>query len=366
MGRTNYFRIFAMLAFIVLAALSCKWTAESLYMWHPDLTIYGAWAIAVLSFVIASLCFSQLLKALDRNEDFYGKLFGRTGAFIIGLLGLVFFWMCVSLPTNTHTLLYGANIKTVMTQDLARTKGYLTNLKDNNLQIKLIENERDALNAQLRTKLRNMGDEMKKNRGLEGIGFRFNQILTEIEGILSSAIGRQVKINRVERPGRNMKEWTETYKTYQDAVWGNFEDYKSLCNDKIRRIKNTMGDVELRAKIENLKRAQDDINDMYSVNAEIIKAASNDLSKSYAYIKKNAEYLKFKSEADRARYTAEFPHTDAEDLLNVEEVVRDYVKTDRYKGMSYWILIAILVDIAGFVFFNIAFNKKNNNALSYN
>ena len=75
MGRTNYFRIFAMLAFIVLAALSCKWTAESLYMWHPDLTIYGAWAIAVLSFVIASLCFSQLLKCPRPQRGFLWQAF---------------------------------------------------------------------------------------------------------------------------------------------------------------------------------------------------------------------------------------------------------------------------------------------------
>ena len=365
MGRTNYFRIFAMLAFIVLAALSCKWTAESLYMWHPDLTIYGAWAIAVLSFVIASLCFSQLLKALDRNEDFYGKLFGRTGAFLIGLFGLVFFWVCVSLPTNTHTLLYGANIKTVLTQDIARTKGYLKDLKDNNLQIKNIENRRDALKSRISTNLQLLKDEIDHNK-LEGIGYRYNAALTEIEGILSEAIGEPVKIHRKERVGKNRSEWYSTHESYQKSVWESFKIYSNQCDDKIRRIKNAMGDYELKAKIINIGIAEQDINDMKTVSAKVIDAASNDLTKSYSYIKKNADYINFHSDADRARYTAEFPHTDAEDLLNVEEVVRDYVKTDRYKGMSYWILIAILVDIAGFVFFNIAFNKKNNNALSYN
>lgn len=365
MGRTNYFRIFAMLAFIVLAALSCKWTAESLYMWHPDLTIYGAWAIAVLSFVIASLCFSQLLKSLDRNEDFYGKLFGRTGAFIIGLLGLVFFWMCVSLPTNTHTLLYGANIKTVMIQDITRTKGYLTDLRDNNQQIKAIESKRDAMAALISTRLQAMQDEII-HPGHEGVGYRFNAIITNVEKILSEAIGKQVKIQRAERVGSNPREWNNTYKYYQTSVLANLDIYRRQCDEQIRRVQNAMNDDELRAKIQNLSIAQEDINEMEDVNTEVIKAASNDLSKAYAYIKKNADYLKFKTEEDKARYTAEFPHTDAEDLLNVEEVVRDYVKTDRYKGMSYWILIALLVDIAGFVFFNIAFNKKNNNALSYN
>ena len=365
MGRTNYFRLFAMLAFVVLAAMSCKWTAESLYMWHPDLTIAGAWAIAVFSFVIASLCFSQLLRALDRNEDFYGKLFGRGGAFAIGLFGLVFFWMCVSLHTNTHTLLYGANIKTVMTQDISRTKGYLTDLKDNNQQIKAIEADRDGLANLLSSRLQSMQDEII-HPSHEGIGYRFNSILTDVERILTNALGRQVKITRAERVGSTPREWNRTFEFYQAAINANFDIYSKKCDEKIRRVRQAMNDNELKAKIQNLSIAQEDINDMTGVNPEVIKAASNDLIKSYSYIKRNEQYLEFHSDEDKARYTAENLHTDAENLLNVEEVVRDYAKTDKYKGMSYWILIAILVDIAGFVFFNIAFSKKNNNALSYN
>lgn len=354
-----------MVAFIALAAMSCKWTSESLYMWHPDLTIYGAWTISILSFVIASLCFSQLLKALDRNEDFYGKLFGRTGAFIIGLLGLAFFWVCVSLPTNTHTLLYGANIKTVLTQDITRTKGYLNDLKNNNVQIKIIESQYDAVNTQVHSRLQAMQDEIR-HPGHEGIGYRFKLVLSDIEKILSQATGKQITIQRQERVGSNPREWYRTYQTYEYAVKANLNIYRRQCDEQIRKVREAMDDKELSIKIHNISLAQQDISEMQTVNSDVIRAASDDLSKCYSYIKKNAAYINFNSEEDRARYTAEYPHTDAEDLLNVEEVVQDYIKTDRYEGMSYWILIALLVDIAGFIFFNIAFNPKNNNALSYN
>lgn len=365
MGRTNYFRLFAMLAFVVLAAMSCKWTAESLYMWHSDLTIAGAWAIAVFSFVIASLCFSQLLRALDRNEDFYGKLFGRGGAFAIGLFGLVFFWMCVSLPTNTHTLLYGANIKTVMTQDISRTKGYLSDLKDNNLKIRDIEAKRNEVRDVVNSKLQNLRDEVIA-KGRKGIGPEFESILLDIENILQQAQGRKVEIVRASRAGHNLTEWLSTYNQYRTSVLAELNIYSNKCEGEILKIRKAMNDEELKKKIHNLGLAQLDINEMEGVNSAVIKAASTDLDGCYAYIRDKADYIEFRSDEDKARYTAENLHTDAENLLNVEEVVRDYATTNKYKGMSYWILIAVLVDIAGFVFFNIAFSKKNNNALSYN
>ena len=136
MNRLNYLRIIAIIAFIALAGFSCFWTAESLYIWQPSITIYGAWMIAVIFFIVASICFSKILKALDKQSDYYGKLFGRTGAFLISFLGLIVFWLFVSLPTNTHTLLYRASIKNVITTDLNRTQGYLQGLKDNNVEIK--------------------------------------------------------------------------------------------------------------------------------------------------------------------------------------------------------------------------------------
>lgn len=362
MGKTNYFRLFAMAAFVALGAFSCKWTADSLYMWHPDLKLWGAWLIAIMSFVVASLCFSRLLKSLDRNEDFYGKLFGRTGAFLIGLFGLLFFWVCVSLPTNTHTLLYGSSVKTVMTQDLTRTKGYLTELKDNNRQINAVDTRFSQLQAQVASQLQSMQDEIK-HPSHEGIGYRFNSIVTNVEKILSVAIGKPITIQRVERAGSNPREWNRTYEFYQAAILGHLDTYKRMCETEKARIRETMNSDELKNKIINIERALADINDMKGVNHDVIESASNDLTKSYAFIKANAASVDFKTDEDRERYTAEFPRTDAETLLNVQEVISDFFKSERYKGLGYWILIAILVDVAGFVFFNISFNSKNNNAI---
>jgi len=331
-------------------------------MWHPDLKRWGAWLIAVMSFIVASLCFSQLLKSLNRNEDFYGKLFGRTGAFLLGFLGLIFFWLCISLPTNTHTLIYGSKIKSVMTEDLTRTKGYLETLKTNHKGIKDINSQYSSVSAQINSQLESMRKEID-HPGHEGIGYRFNAIIDNIDRVLSTAIGRDIRLTRVERVGSNRAQWLHTYSFYQKAAFGQLQVYRNQCDEKIRQIRHNMNDKELDAKIINISLALKDISDMNGVNHDVINAASNDLAKSYSYIKNNAQHIDFKPE-DVVRYTAEPITTDAESLLNVQDVISDYVKTDRYKGCGYWILIAMLVDIAGFIFFYIGFNSKNNNAIA--
>ena len=105
MNKINYSRIIALLAFIALAGFSCFWTAESLFIWQPSITIYGAWMLAIVFYIVASICFGKILKAFDKNEDFYGKIGGRLGSLVIGFLGLTLFWG-ISFATNTHTLLW--------------------------------------------------------------------------------------------------------------------------------------------------------------------------------------------------------------------------------------------------------------------
>ena len=45
-------------------------------------------------------------------------------------------------------------------------------------------------------------------------------------------------------------------------------------------------------------------------------------------------------------------------MLSVPDVWKDYLTTDKYEGHGFiwWVLIALLVDISGFIFFQMAFN----------
>ena len=136
MRTVNFKQIIAIIAFLALAGFSCFWTAESLFIWQPSITLVGAWLIAIVFYIVASICFSLFLKSFDRNTWFQPGLFSsRAGHLVWGFLGILLFWIMVSLPTNTHTLLYRASIKNVVTSDLNRTLGYLQELKDNNVEI---------------------------------------------------------------------------------------------------------------------------------------------------------------------------------------------------------------------------------------
>ena len=88
MSKLNFFRILPSSPLLHWLDSVAFWTAESLFIWQPSITIYGAWMIAIVFFMVASICFGKMLKSLDKNEDFYGKLFGRTGALLLSLVGL--------------------------------------------------------------------------------------------------------------------------------------------------------------------------------------------------------------------------------------------------------------------------------------
>ena len=67
MKALNLKSIILAVGFIGLAGFSCYWTAESLFIWQPSITIAGAWLIAVVFYIIASLSFSYLSSTYKCN-----------------------------------------------------------------------------------------------------------------------------------------------------------------------------------------------------------------------------------------------------------------------------------------------------------
>ena len=270
----------------------------------------------------------------------------------------------VSLPTNTHTLLYRASIKNAITADLNRTQGYLQGLKDNNVEIKKIDQKYKSKNEAVDAIIIRLVAEID-NPSAIGIGHRFETILVELDRTLSVDANNPVKIQRVANVGSTRTQWLAAINYYQQQAYDQLKLYRSACDKEINEIKSTMGSKELDNLIKNNKIALSDINKMNGVNNDIVQAAIGDLVNSYAYIKANAQYINFK-EGDKDRYTREGAMPEAKEMLSVPDVWRDYLTTDKYNGHGFvwWILIALLVDLAGFIFYNISFNSKNNNALA--
>lgn len=358
MRTLNVKKIVCILAFIGLAGFSCFWTAESLFIWQPSITIWGAWLIAVVFYIIASICFSRFIKGFEKYGDFGQGLFAsRGGHLFFGLVGLLIFWLMVSLPTNTHTLLYRASIKEIIKSDLTRTQGYLQGLKDNNVEISKIENKykskKDAVDAHVLRLIAEID-----HPGYEGISHRFEKILVELETELGA------KIQRVASVGTTRSQWLTAINYYQSQAYEQLKLYRAKCDKEIEEIKRMMGSKTLDGLIKNCEIALSDVNKMDGVDNGIIKAATDDLANGYSFIKANSQYIAFKDN-DKERYTRDGAMPEAKEMLSVPDVWKDFLTTDKYNGHGFiwWVFIALLVDLAGFTFFNLAFNKDNNNAI---
>lgn len=358
MGNLQFKKLFYWFAFLVLGFFSCYWTSDSLYIWQPALGWIGSWLLAILFYVMASLSFSLVLNAFNRNIDFYGKFLGRGASLFLGLIGLILFWLVCSMPTNTHTLLYNAEARNTVSKDLSETQNYLAAFENKNSAIEAInakyENKEREINLIFVKMMAEMDDPSNT-----GIGIRFRTLVAELNTALSSINpntrqGRSIQ--EAKNPGSNRTQWLATYYQYKSQVDDILRMYRRACDNEIAGVRKQMDSPELRKLIINCDSAKRDIDKMTSVSNNIIEQSVKDLTAAYAYIGANSSMIVFQSREDSMRYCDENAHPKIKALQVVPQVWKDFLTTDRYNGhgFAWWILISILVDIAGFIFFFLA------------
>lgn len=124
----NKFRVIGcILAFIILAGISCWATEKSLHLllpagW-PEVLV---WGITISFFVVASIGTKMIADSLfssDFIDNRKGKLWG-------GIFLVVFFWLIMSMPTNTHTFFYNDKIGSTISKDIKTTNKYLQQIVD--------------------------------------------------------------------------------------------------------------------------------------------------------------------------------------------------------------------------------------------
>ncbi len=124
----NKFRVIGCsLAFLILAGISCWATEQSLHLllpagW-PEVLV---WGITIAFFVVASIGTKMIADSLFSNEfidNRKGKMWG-------GIFLVVFFWLIMSMPTNTHTFFYNDKIGATISQDIKTTNKYLQQVVD--------------------------------------------------------------------------------------------------------------------------------------------------------------------------------------------------------------------------------------------
>ncbi|MDR0541715.1 MAG: hypothetical protein LBH19_05825, partial [Dysgonamonadaceae bacterium] len=94
MNQSNFFKYFAIIAFVVLMGVSCWATVESLHLLLPNWPVILFWAVTVIFFVVASLGTKLIVDSFNHRI----RVENRIGRLIGGIILLLAFWLCFSLP----------------------------------------------------------------------------------------------------------------------------------------------------------------------------------------------------------------------------------------------------------------------------
>ena len=116
--------------------------------------------------------------------------------------------------------------------------------------------------------------------------------------------------------------------------------------------------------IKNIEVMQEEIARMGAegaVDNDLIKQADIALRQGYATIHNYRDNINFSNESDKTLYEANDQITRTARLLSVFDVWKDYL-SGKYagRGFIFWILLSIVVDVAAFIFFDIAFAQRED------
>ncbi|MDR1887284.1 MAG: hypothetical protein LBQ70_05145 [Prevotellaceae bacterium] len=354
MNENKFLKFFAISAFIVLMFVSCWATTESLHLLLPSWPVVFFWAISIIFFVVASLGTKMIVDSFNQNI----QLENRGWRLLGGVLLLVVFWIVFSLPTNTHTFFYRSVIKDVLIKELQDTKDKLQDLASDGEAGKIIAQEKadfrnktDALFAKFSAEI--------NNPGIPGWGDRAENALIDMEAELG-------KIQRLKLRSNSLSDRQELIKTMREQVDNLLESkLASVYDTRLANINRGLDKDEIQRLIGEISKTQNKIAAMPVDNDEPTQLTRNNLTQAFAIINKYCDVLKTEFENTHPNVAEEaekvLKEYDLPKIVKLESVI--VVWTDffagRYagRGFLFWIIIAALVDIAGFIFFDMAFKR---------
>jgi len=351
MNENKFLKLFAVAGFLAFAAVSCWATTESLHLLLPNWPILACWAVTIGFFFIASWGTKMIVDSL--NQNIYMEKRGMT--LIGGIIILLVFWLLCSMPTNTHTFFYRNLIDEKVTTDISTTKGYLADIKDNVVTKRNIEAKKAELENQINTKLQSLEAEIK-NPLNPGNGPETEKILGEIAQILGVS-----RIPKLSGQGNSIKERNILYQAYREMVFNQLENKKNNIEKAMKRPNDNYRKVANK-DWKNLELTKNYIDNgtLSLTDADDVKTVINNLNQGYSTIRTYSELVNFKNDSDKENYTCANPQTKVSRLLSVYDVWVDFL-TGKQEGLAFvfWIIISILVDVAAFIFFDIAFKKRD-------
>lgn len=356
--------ILSLLAFIAFGAISCWATSESLF--HTELFGQGVpkimyWIIVVGFYVITSLGTKWIIDSFN-TEAFVEK---RKLKLVGGILIVAVFWVLVSLPTNAHTFLYKRSAKSVAQKELKWQEGQLSARADIDAYELQIRNDimKPVLEInQLKESL--VGDEGEINH-LERPGYaeESEEILQKIERKLRVNNGT---IKRIRANNSSKNEINRLRGYYSNAIDAQLAIFASELEREIANLvanhEKNVADAKSAEKL--VRAAYEALNADDESREDVLEAARNQINNAYNVL---GDGRIAGAPSVREDYVENMKGMPSNRLTNVVEVVyRDYLsgqldkKYDmpEVKGMIYFFLLSLMIDLAAFLFFNIAFKKN--------
>lgn len=354
MDRINYFKLLCVVAFVAFAAVSCWATTESLHMLLPSWPVLMCWVVSIGFFVIASFGTKMIVDSL--NQNIYMEKRGTTLFF--GFLLMSIFWLVCSMPTNTHTFFYRTCITDVLNNDLASTKAYLVKLRDNVKSEELIRQKQKELENKVYPKIVDLEHEID-NPLNPGNGPETKRILGEITQVLECS-----PISALSGAARTPAQKRQVKDEYRKKIISQLEAKKMLIRENMKNGNENSYKSIAKKQIKSIESIEEQVNTMAAMgdvdNDLVTQASSAVLMPAYSTIKTYKDYVIFNNNDDEKVYTADNIVTRTSRMLSVIDVWKDFVGGKHEgRGFIFWVIISILVDVAAFIFFDIAFKKKD-------
>ena len=343
MGNSGISKVVYCLLFLLVASISCWATSHSLHLlWHTW-PLFCVWGLTIAFFVIASYGTKMIVDALNQNIN----VENRDAKLIGGIILVLLFWLCASMPTNTHTFFYNQQIGHTVEEDINVTRDYLSQLNDQ----RVIDSAYYKLKEKVTVLQNDMTDNfngLSSSAGRRGNGQYVQQCLQKINGLIGCNIPVDTRFNSTD---------AEIINKYNRAV--TLELQRVEWNYKVSdKEADKAGEI-----IADLDVCADTIEKMLMVgntDEYVIRQVEGVLAIGYSHIKNNERFVNFNSEEDHELYTKTNIETRTKRMLSVIDVWIDFVNGEYPKSFFFCVLISILVDIAAFIFFDLAFRQRDD------
>lgn len=329
MGNNNFLKIGAILGWIAMSVISGVLTVESFYLllgWNKILL----WILALAFLVLSSLGTKYIYDSLNTKNDLdYDQ---RRPRLFSGIALLLIFWLCFSLPTNTHSLFIYQTAKETAQKDLTEVEIKLQDLRDGKLIDIEWEKKVNKVNGLLNQLKQEYQDPNK-----EGFGIRCKAICSQIE----TAVNPEGDWKIIIQPTKNDK----VLKNINDATLEQMQIEKREFYNRLKLDNKTK--EEIKKLLSNTSKVKNDITNNRLSYEKTILFTTNITHQAYPVIAEHAKDPTFNNKISKT-----------EKLKSVFDTLKGWLNGDYAgRGFIFWIIMSVLIDIAGFVFFTIAFKK---------